>query len=862
MLMEIASRLTALLLIIALLPLLVFIALVSLVIQGLPIIFIQPRVGRNFKKFNIYKFRTIKNKGGDTILSHNGDLLQVTRWGKFLRKTKLDELPQLLNVIKGDMRFIGPRPEIPKYVDKSTFSFLNKIKPGLSGYSSIIFRNESDILSMIDSDDPYQEILNIKLALDNYYVTKKGFLQDLKLVTITILSLFTPKRMGHYLFIKLLKIEDNEKISLNRIVDNVRMKIADHKEVNENNGRNRRIMILMDIMTILSSIILSSIVASNFTTPSLFFHPELHLIICATLGIKLLAFYICNLHKGMWRYTSITDVFQILKANLLSTITLVFCSLSIVRFQSLPLEIIFIDFVLSILFTSSSRLGVRLIYSHLLNPKPYRFNFRKRVILIGAGKAGEFICRELLNNSKHLMDPIGFLDDDKNLKGKYIHRRKVLGKISDLTDFFPNYDEVLVCCPNTQRKNLLKIFEICKKSGKPFRMLPSINDIISGGLGLDGLKEVSILDLIGKNEVSLDENLIHQYIHGKRILITGAGGTIGSELVRQCLKYEPALLVIIDKHENSLMKIEREVLSQQTNVLLKPLLSNVRDFDVLSKIYNNYEPQIVFHAASYKHVSMQESFPWEAVETNINGTSNLVKLSSKHNVEKFILISTDKAVKPINIMSATKRLAEVICQGANHNMYTSFMAVRFGNLIDSKSSFITVLKEQINSGGPVTITDPEMERYFMSSSEAAKLILQSGAFGQGGEIFSLDMGNPIKILDIAKELIRISGNEHGKDIPISYIGTRAGETVPKDTELNNQLSSKTGHNKIIQVHPNISEIKIKEISNRIIDGELISHEYDRNILRSLLTSLVPEYEPLKKDEVEPLVLKTSPKAHA
>ena len=190
------------------------------------------------------------------------------------------------------------------------------------------------------------------------------------------------------------------------------------------------------------------------------------------------------------------------------------------------------------------------------------------------------------------------------------------------------------------------------------------------------------------------------------------------------------------------------------------------------------------------------------------------------------------------------------------------MAVRFGNLIDSKSSFITVLKEQINSGGPVTITDPEMERYFMSSSEAAKLILQSGAFGEGGEIFSLEMGSPIKILDIAKELIRLSGNDIRKDIPISYIGTRAGETVLKDTELNNESSSKTDHKKIIQVHPNISEKKIKEISNRIIDGELISHEYDRNILRSLLTSLVPEYEPLKKDEVEPLELKTSPKAHA
>jgi len=564
----------------------------------------------------------------------------------------------------------------------------------------------------------------------------------------------------------------------------------------------------------------------------------------------------------MWRYTSISDIFQISKASLLSTLILVFFFSNLSGFQSLNFEVFFIDFVLSVLFVCATRLGVRLIYSHLLNPKPYAINFRKRVILIGAGKTGEFICRELLNNSKHLMDPIGFLDDNKNLKGKYIHRRKVLGKISDLNDFLSEYDEALICCPNSPRKDLFDIFEICKKSNKPFRTLPSPNKILSGNLGLNELKEVSILDLIGKNEVPLDENLIKEYIHGKRILITGAGGNIGSQLVRECLKYEPALLVILDKHEHSLIKIEREVLAQDTNVLLKPLLTNIRDFDILRKIYNNYEPQIVFHAASYKQVSMQEAFPWESIETNVNGTSNLVKLSQQHNVEKFILISTDKALKPINIIGATKRLAEVICQGANSNPKTLFMAVRYGNLIDSRSSFIPIFKKQIKSGGPITITDPEMERYFMSSSEAAKLILQSGAYGEGGEIFSLDMGNPIKILDIANELIRLSGLEPGIDIPISFIGTRAGENVPGKHKNQEELSTKTDHDKIIQIHPNISKSQIKDISNRIMDGELISHEYDRNILRSILTSLVPDYQPLKKDEVEPLILKATPKAQA
>ena len=860
--MEITSRLTALLLAIILLPLLIIIALISLIIQGFPVIFVQPRVGKNFKKFNIYKFRTIRRQGVDSIVSHNGEILQVSRWGKFLRKTKLDELPQLLNVIKGDMRFIGPRPEIPEYVDRNTFSFLKQIKPGLSGYSSIIFRNESDILSMIDSVDPYKEILNIKLALDNYYVTKKSFFQDLKLVIITIFSLFTPKRMGHYLFIKLLKIEDNEKTNLNKIVDNIRLKITRYKEVDKNDGRNLRIMILSDVITIILSLIFSSIVGNNFSTPQLLVEPDIHFILGIVLTVKLSTFYLCNIYKGMWRYTSITDVFQILFANLMGTFFLLCIYLITNRLQNLSYEILSIDLLFSVFFICSSRLFVRLIYSHFLNPKPYKINFRKRVILIGAGKTGEFICRELLNNSKHQMDPIGFLDDKVNLNGKFIHSRRVLGPISDLKNFEKRYDEALICCPNVQRKKLLNILEICKDSGKPFRMLPSPKDILSGSLSLDVFKEVSVLDLISKNEVTLDEDIINDYISGKRIMVTGAGGTIGSELVRQCIKYKPALLVIIDKHENSIMKIEREILSKQTNVLFKPILANIRDFDILAKIYNNYEPQIVFHAASYKHVSMQELFPWEAVETNINGTSNLVKLSSQHNIEKFILISTDKAEKPFNIMSATKRLAEVICQGANLNPKTRFMAVRIGNLIDSKSSFISVLKEQINSGGPVTITDPDIERYFMSSSEAANLILQSGAYGEGGEIFSLDMGTPFRILDIANELIKLSDMQPGIDIPISFIGARAGENVPKNKNIDKNPPIKTNHKKINLVNQNIPDVKIKEIASRIIDGELIAHEYDRNILRSILTSLIPEYEPLKKDEVEPIILKASPKAHA
>ena len=337
------------------------------------------------------------------------------------------------------------------------------------------------------------------------------------------------------------------------------------------------------------------------------------------------------------------------------------------------------------------------------------------------------------------------------------------------------YDEALICCPNANRKNLHRIIDICKAVGKPFRTLPSVSELVSGKVSINQFREVSLIDLLGRDEIILDKTSISNYIHGKRIIITGAGGSIGSELVRQCLKYKPALLVMLDNSEYNLFEIEREILHLKSNVLIKPVLSNIRDKNILNKVFEEFEPQVVLHAAAYKHVPMQEAFPWEAIKTNVFGTSNLVKVSLEHNVEKFVLVSTDKAVKPVNVMGATKRLAELICQGANSAYITEFMSVRFGNVLGSSGSVIPIFQEQIQSGGPVTITDPDMERYFMSIPEAAQLILQSGGIGNGGEVFVLDMGEPIRILDIANELIRLSGFEPELDIPISFIGARPGE---------------------------------------------------------------------------------------
>jgi FlaA1/EpsC-like NDP-sugar epimerase/lipopolysaccharide/colanic/teichoic acid biosynthesis glycosyltransferase len=859
--MEILSRTTAVLLLLLLSPFLILIGLGNLIIQGRPIIYRQTRIGKHFKEFIIYKFRTMRNDEEGANQFSSGQKSVLTKWGSFLRKTKVDELPQLVNIIKGDMRFIGPRPEVPEYVSKDSFSFLNVIKPGLSGFSSILFRNESEIWTMIDSKDPYKEILRIKVSLANYYVQQKGFFQDLKLVMITIVSLFIPKWMGHYLLMKLLKIEDSEEFGIKNIISSVRIKNIEKSEIKENPTANRRKLVLADIIAVLLGFVFALFIRNDFSIPYIFFDPNIYLILGFLVLFKLLSFKYFGLYKGMWRYTSIVDIISITKANIVGSVLLIAFLGYFRGFQDIPRSVFIIDLFLATGFTGAIRLGIRMLFSHLLNPKPYKIELSKRVILLGAGPTGEFICKELLNDSKHHMEPVGFLDDNKSLQKREIHGKRVLGKINELSEFVTQFDEALICCPNAERKDMHRIIEICKEAGKPFRTLPSVSELVSGQVSVNQFREVSLIDLLGRDEVTLDESLISSYIHGKRIMITGAGGSIGSELVRQSLKYEPALLVMLDNSEFNLFEIEREILHLQTNVLIKPVLSNIRDSNILDKVFQEFEPQVVLHAAAYKHVPMQEAFPWEAIKTNVFGTANMVKAALEHQVEKFVLVSTDKAVKPVNVMGATKRLAELICQGANSNYVTKFMSVRFGNVLGSSGSVIPIFQEQIQSGGPVTITDPDMERYFMSIPEAAQLIMQAGGIGKGGEVFVLDMGEPIRILDIANELIRLSGFEPELDIPISFIGARPGEKKVEELILDSEYVDRTSHEKILIVNTALSEDEVQQITERIMNGDLNGFEFDKNEVRDRLAALVPEYNP-DSNQNDPVILRFRPEAQA
>tara|TARA_B100000945_G_scaffold321182_1_gene334325 strand:+ start:1551 stop:3458 length:1908 start_codon:yes stop_codon:yes gene_type:complete len=621
------------------------------------------------------------------------------------------------------------------------------------------------------------------------------------------------------------------------------------------NNRNFYILLGFDIIAVYLSIFISIILRYEFTFPQEFISLIKPGPIITFLVIKIASFSYFGLYRGMWRYTGLWDVINVLKGNFFASVTLFLLFFYLLSVQNISKSVFILDFIVISLLLGSIRVGVRVFYNHfliLIKNSKITIN-KKNVIIIGAGNTGESILRQFLEQPKNKINVICFLDDNPNKIGSRIHDIPVYGPINSLSEFSYPYDEILICVPSASRQEIRDIISICKESGKVFKTLPSLSELVQGRVTISEFREVSLVDLLGRDEVKLDENSIKNFINGKRVLITGAGGSIGSELVRQCVKYKPAVLIMLDLSEFNLFEVDREVMALESKILFKPVLCDIRDKDVLNQVFNEFEPQVVLHAAAYKHVPMQETFPWEAVKTNVIGTTNLTQISKKHSVDKFVLVSTDKAVKPVNVMGATKRLSELIVQSAN-NSETEFMAVRFGNVLGSSGSVIPIFQEQIRNGGPVTVTDPDMQRYFMSVSEASQLILQAGAIGQGGEVFVLDMGEPMRILDIANELIRLSGYEPDLDIPINFVGPRPGEKKVEELVLDSEKLDITRHDKIfVLIDDSITPELLTLIKAGIFKLESDLSLNSANQIRKKLASIVPEYDP-DIDTSEPIYL--------
>ncbi len=607
-------------------------------------------------------------------------------------------------------------------------------------------------------------------------------------------------------------------------------------------------LIFGDFVIIFSSLFLSVLFRFEFVIPPQYLELLALKNLFMILSLKIAFFTIFGLYRGMWRFTSIWDLFNIIKSNIFSTLCLVIAVRYLHGFGSISRSLFLIDFIICLGLISASRLGIRIFFSHILvffNNERSISTYKKKILLIGAGHTGKMILQQLVTNSSNSIEVIGFLDDDLKKVGREMNSFPILGPVKDIFKYTYLFDEVYICVPSASRHQMRIIYNECKKINKPFKTLPSLSELIEGKVSLSQLRDVSLSDLLGRKEISLDETLINKLIKGKRVLVTGAGGSIGSELVRQCLKFEPSVMILLDISEFNLFQIEREVVSHNSKILFKPILSDIRDLSLMDSVFSEYRPQIVFHAAAYKHVPMQENFPWEAIKTNVNGSSNISEISLKYQVEKFVFVSTDKAVKPTNVMGATKRLAEILMQYYNSkNEVTNFVTVRFGNVLGSSGSVIPIFQEQIKNGGPITITDPEMTRYFMSIPEASQLILQAGSLGKGGEVYILDMGNPIKIVDIANELIRLSGFKPGTDISLKFTGSRPGEKKYEELSLPSEHLDETKHEKIFVLNnKNLHQNNLTEIISSINNLKNLINGKTAFEVRKILSSILPDYEP-------------------
>ena len=440
------------------------------------------------------------------------------------------------------------------------------------------------------------------------------------------------------------------------------------------------------------------------------------------------------------------------------------------------------------------------------------------------------------------------MDDDPSKISTTIHSIPILGKIEDLHTISMSYDEILICIPTATNTQMRSIVTQCKVVGKPYRTIPTVYELIDKQISINTIREVSMADLLGRQEVNLDRSSISNYIYGKRVLVTGAGGSIGSELVKQCLGYSPDLLLLFDQSEHNLFNIDNYCKEIRNSTGIHPILGDIRDKSMVNSVFNSFQPHVVLHAAAYKHVPMQENNPWEAVITNIQGTLNVMEACENNDVDRFVLVSTDKAVNPTNIMGATKRVSEILIQSKTKNSKVKYLGVRFGNVIGSSGSVIPTFQEQINNGGPITITDPNMKRYFMSIPEAAQLILQAGSIGENGEIYVLDMGKPVLVKEIAYELIRLSGLEPEVDISIEYIGLRPGEKMYEELMTSSESLVDTSHEKIMVLKDGVDhqwDYLLVEI------GEIVksAKSYDSELIKNKLKEFIPEYRPSEKSKI-------------
>ena len=606
------------------------------------------------------------------------------------------------------------------------------------------------------------------------------------------------------------------------------------------NSRSRMIaLFIVDILSVILDSYLAIILRfklDNIWVPAEYMYSvESYMVINVITTVVI--FLVLNLYNRVWSYASINEMLAILGATMLSTVFQAF-GFSLLYLQ-VPRSYYFFYFILLSITTIITRFSYRILHT-MENGLKKSTRHSRNTIVIGAGEAGNMIIKEL-KSSKYLNQKVVcVIDDNPSKKGKYIHGIRIVGGRDKIQEAAKKYDaeEIILAIPSAGTKNTRDILRICNLTDCKLKILPGMYQLINDDVGVSNLREVSIEDLLGRDTIEIDMESVGQYVRNKRVLVTGGGGSIGSELCRQIASHNPKLLIIFDIYENNAYDIQQELVRKYPNLKLEVLIGSVRNTSRIESVMEHYRPDVVFHAAAHKHVPLMEDSPNEAIKNNVFGTYKTARAADKYGVKKFVLISTDKAVNPTNIMGASKRMCEMIVQTFSKYSRTEYVIVRFGNVLGSNGSVIPLFKKQMEAGGPVTVTHPDIIRYFMTIPEAVSLVLQAGAYAKGGEIFVLDMGEPVKIVDLARNLILLSGHKPDEDIQIVFTGLRPGEKLYEEMLMKEEGMQETA-NKLIHIGKPIQMDEEKFLKQLEEIKEHVVEEPDD--IREWVQRMVPTY---------------------
>jgi FlaA1/EpsC-like NDP-sugar epimerase len=614
-------------------------------------------------------------------------------------------------------------------------------------------------------------------------------------------------------------------------------------------------LLMCDAILVAASVYLSYLLRFDFEIRPQYVK-TLSYVIPIYIALILIGLYSFKIYKRIWQYASVGDIIAILKGTVIGSVA--FFSLHyflrdfIYPSLVVPRSIYLLTIMISFLVISGSRFIWRLFRDNYIKIQPHH----RRALIVGAGETGIMVVRELKHSQRSELYPVAFIDDDMQKQKYEVMGIPVIGTRNDIEGAVRQYsiDDIVVAIPTASRIEIADIINRCKSTGCQIKIVPKVNDLIHGKVSINMIRDVSVEDLLGREPVQLDVKSISGYLSDQVVLVTGAGGSIGAELCRQIIQFSPKMLLLLGRGENSIYEIEIELRRNYPEASIEPIISDVQDKRRLVDVFTRYSPQVVFHAAAHKHVPLMECNPLEAVKNNILGTYNIAECAHEFAAQRFVMVSTDKAVNPTNVMGATKRAAEMIVQSLDQISQTSFASVRFGNVLGSRGSVIPVFKRQINEGGPVTVTHPEMIRYFMTIPEAVQLVIQTAAMAQGGEVFILDMGKPVKIVDLAKDLIRLSGFEPDKDIKVVYTGVRPGEKLFEELLTAEEGAAGTKHDRIYIGKPNYNpynEIKqmVMQFSDMVSKKEQPQSADVKQMLSKWVKTYQPEIGPVKKVEV-------------